>query len=440
AKVAPMLQIHHPLPTSSPSKWMDTGKGPTQYLPSQSQILKWITDGKVLENLEIPYLDLSNQVWEAPFYLENCRIGTLRAQGAIFKKEVRWNKCRIQNINFGKQDLSGDRKITLFEGAFRLNNVEIEEKADFQNCQFLGPIGWSYVNTPEKTVITFFGADFKRGMGVRSSKLGNLDLREATFFHTLYWDNLELFGPCNGWKTNFGGKVSMDSSTFHNKFLVLNSKFEKEVSVLNCTFSQIGYWGESQFLEKAEFLENRFLSEALFQGSHFHKNCIFASIFKGEVYFRKGCFQGLLDFSTSIFESKLSLEGIQLEGKIRFSPIQVLSLKTHWKDLESHLLVKDTQDYALQMEEYSFLKEAFQKEKKYIDMDKAYLAYRRARRKVISQEGILGKVQAGMEILLLDFTSGYGILPFRLALSALVIIISFSLLFFFCFSHAIHHI
>ncbi|RME04323.1 MAG: two pore domain potassium channel family protein, partial [Planctomycetota bacterium] len=404
-----------------------TSSPPSSKKEQSPPYLQALRQGKALENLELEVLDLSHEVFEQKVLLKNASIRYLKAVGSVFKQDFVCKSCRIEVINMGSQL---DKKTkTHFCKQWILEDVEVQNKADFRNALFEEKGQMYFVHFPPQGYFTFFQAKFQHSLEILNSRLGAIDLREVDCGGNFSIKESKILGQFNARKAHFQQSVLVADSQFHDKFILSHAHFQGSVAIVNSLFEKSLLWQGSKFSSTFEVRDgwaegNVFLNQACFE-----QNARFCAHFEGAVYASGATFQGTLDLSNAQFSSKLALKNARIQGKIKMDHLKSNELEIQWQQVHKNLLSEEEGDYSQASKEYALLLEVFERKRHYREWDECYLAYRRAKRSSLNPNTLSKKLRKALEYCL-DLSCGYGVYPFRLLSFGGVAVILFACLYF----------
>lgn len=301
----------------------------------------------------------------------------------------------------------------------------------------------------------------------------------VSFPYSIYEKNVN-FEDCifnenaDFWLSHFNGDASFDGSAFNQTSYFAESEFNKSVNFANCNFSGIARFEESLFYGNANFLKSIFNQKSFFIGSRFNNNLNFGlwssffddnankghSIFHGDAdfsgsmfngyadfagsffgentnfdqtYFRKAAYFGFsefnksADFSGTIFRSGADFNSSQFNGDIQFRGTKFLDF-LNLTDLKFKILdiyLPSGTDLFCDGLTYSKLIKNFRDLENYEIADDIYIRHREWQQNQRQFWDIYKYID-----LLASQTCGYGIRPDKTVRFGIIVLVSFSILYF----------
>ena len=253
---------------------------------------------------------------------------------------------------------------------------------------------------------------FEKGLCLSASTLVKADLRGMTVRGNFRCDNIRTRG----------------------RFLVESARFEGKVRFWEAQFQGWAEFKNCEFVEEADFRSFHAEQGFVLTGCQFRAN----ALFRGATVQKKwqadtSRFEGLLDLSKAKLHDFVYLEGIEQGEGQRFAFGNAVGerILIQPAQLAGRLASEEAGDHAQAMQEYGFLKRAFEAQHRYEQEDWAYYRFKvnQRRCKGRSWRRPWSKLAGFADWLLLDHGCGYGTNPLRAVRAALAIILAFALIY-----------
>ncbi len=316
--------------------------------------------------------------FEKATFVEDCYFNEAQFQGladfdtAIFNKGVDFRKCKF----FDRAEF---RNASINDGSFAaivsdkpliLSNLTAK-KIDFQGAQLRNVFIFSCARVEQSA--NFSGARF---------------------------DKLTCFDDSSLVKGLFNGVCCNAHASFKGTIFCIDSYFQ------NALFNTADF-SRAVFQGQAHFDETKFSHTVLFRHTQFEQ---------GEACFKSVTFSERVDFAGATFKDRLCLQDLVVESMI-----------ITWEQVEGKLATHQLKKYEEATKVYGLLKNIFERQNRYEDMDKAYRLFKRMERKAGAQKGgnLWHYIKRFFNFLILDLGSGYGTRPMNIAITTLIIILLF---------------
>lgn len=293
-------------------------------------------------------------------------------------------------------------------------STTFSEGARFRSVKFSGYASFAFSTFSKRTEFSL--VTFSQDADFTDTKFsGDATFYDATFNGSAYFRPARFSGDATFYDAKFSKRASFTGTTFSK-----GAEFSSATFGQDTDFYGVKFRGNVDF-NSAQFLDGTSFSYAQFEGNPNFSNCRFKDFlrFVGCLYQSntKMNFSGVTGFSNSQFEWKYEPKwnkDWEAKGKN-----QKRGLKGHleYDKIFYIALIKNYQDMG-------WLGEA----------DDCYYTYRVEKRSQVNEDGKLLNSwhKRAVEYIFLDFPFGYGVKPFKLLRSFLIMWIPFSL-FYVCF-------
>jgi len=352
------------------------------------------------------------------------------------------NAIFCKNINFEYAFFEDDANFdgSIFKGQTNFENVTFGDSASFEKAIFKKGVTFGFSCFRGKT--KFRVSTFEHHANFWNAKIeGKADFFKTIFlsgvtFRYVKFNNQTLF-----WNTFFGGEVDFKWSIFKGltnfNGSIFGDKFEDKVDFQGASFEMGVNFKDVTFGGEVLFRFANFTIGAYFLNANFKKRVTFRNAtFGGSVSFERGWFCRDVIFSGACFERTCSFKGRYFGGDLLFTNSdfrQGLVMDEDWKYPEKG---KYTLSKA-EEESCRVQKIAFDKEGKKEASDAMFVREMRARRstRIKSNKKPLWKnpniyILCWLEKWAIDKTSKYGTDWYSLVKATLLVIVSFSLIYF----------
>jgi len=249
-----------------------------------------------------------------------------------------------------------------------------------------------------------------------------LDLRESFLFKAGL-HHLTVKGPlaCDHMHTR--GKFLLANSIFEGQVRFWETRFKGWVDISQCEFKGLADFRSFHAEEGFSLNRCKFAGDVLFRGSTVAKKLDLTT----------SRFEALLDFSKAKLHDYVYLESIQQGDQQRFAFLNTLGEKflIGIDQLKRRLVNEEKGDYKAAMHEYGFLKRAFAALYRHQQEDWAFYRFKVNERRSLARswDRPMSKVGQFCSWFFLDLGCSYGTSPRRAVRAALIIILTFALIY-----------
>ncbi|WP_372371059.1 pentapeptide repeat-containing protein [Candidatus Uabimicrobium sp. HlEnr_7] len=330
------------------------------------------------------------------FEISDCQIRGLDVRDAVFGGEVKIEKCKFsEETIFGAL---GERSGAIFK-----NSVKMKENCFAQKAEFQG---------------THFSKD--------------LQVFDCKFECPVFWGESHFSHQTLFFRCHFAEKARFSLSTFDDEVYFAESNFVQGIEWIKSKFRGKLFANDAVFgkldMEGVRLEEGADFTKAAFGETNFSY-----AVFRGATTFHSAVFNNDCRFYAAIFDSKVSFDKTKFNGMLSLAGMSVQDMAITWGQVDGKLLSVVNKNYVDAAEEYSLLKNIFERQNRYDDQDEAYLRYKQTMRKTL-KISLLHPWQTltrMMSFLTLDLGCGYGTRPFRITFTSIVIALTFAL----CYSY-----
>jgi hypothetical protein len=324
-----------------------------------------------------------------------------------------------------------------------LNQIEKGEDVNLTNCRIIGELNLNEIkleNIPnpkynESLKSGYYYSEgyleshgvnikiIKSNIVIRNSIFeNNLDFSNCLFtksFSFVFWEctfgsfadfSFTTFGDsANFWNSIFGDSASFKGCTFGDSASFSGCTFDDSANFMKSTFGDYADFTDSTFGDSAAFVFATFGDYADFRYSTFGDSAFFEEVsFSNTSYFQWANFDDAVDFSGTLF-NEVTLNGTEFK-----------EMRVSWNSLENSL-VFDGPTYVKLIQNFRSLEQ-------FEDADAAYYQYRKHCQAEKSWTPFSKEGSKWCDILMW-FTCGYGVKPFRAFYLGGLIVLLFSFIY-----------
>ncbi len=343
---------------------------------------------------------------------------------------------------------------TLFKRGLDFSGIQVHGDTDFRRIQVHGDADFSRCLIHGK--LNLDEGDFQGKISLRRTSLnGSLSFLHGRVCHECYAEELQV-----------KERTDLNRCRFEQSVSFQRAYFAGIVDFSQIHFLQTVYFSQSEFLEKISFQETIFQQQADFQKIRtwdkvdftqvtFHQDAIFTqALFKEDIYFHQAkflkkalfeaCaflgkgffieneFHNLFSLKKSECKDEFSLERSRFH-QISLEDIHVQNLLIRKEQIEDHLLSVEERNFEIAKQEFGFLKNMFEGQNLYDEMDWAYYFFkkyeRKSKQKAVPWYKPWAKIPHWLDFLIYDLGCGYCTKPFRLVFSGFFVVLVFALFF-----------
>lgn len=329
-----------------------------------------------------------------------------------------------------------------FEGLADFSGLTFEHDIDFDGSAFTNKV--HFKGTTFRGQALFRRVQFDQGA----------DFIEASFEANVHFNNACFVRYGAFQKSHFKARVVASQATFKTGANFIEAVFEEKASfngvqcdhrlqcgkvkyLGGCTFSgaklaEVADFNECVFGDDAAFKSTQFIKRAQFKRAIFQKAAQFRGAqSQGDAVFEKTRFEGLIDLVSMHSERNVTFEGASLGDDASFAlhHAHFRRLLIQREQVEGRLQSVRSGDYETARREYGLLKNCWRDNSDYTQEDWAYLMEKRMERLKLPTESALQWTKRAMNYLFLDLACGYGTRPKSIALTSLLILMAFALIF-----------
>ncbi|BBM86038.1 ion channel [Candidatus Uabimicrobium amorphum] len=328
------------------------------------------------------------------FEMYGCHLMGLDIRESVFHHQTKIVKCAFHGEFIC--GIVAEKSGAVFKDVTRVKECSFHEKAQLQRVRF--------ENTLEVVDNKF---------------------KEAVFWGEAYFYKQALFFRCK-----FDAKLHFPLSIFHDETHFSESEFCAGIELIKTKFCGKLFAGNSKIgkldMERARLNEGADFTKSTFEETNFSY-----AVFSGATTFHSSIFTKNCCFYAAIFEPKVSFAKAEFQGKLSFSGMSVYDMVISWRQVRGKLQSVAQKNYVEAAEEYSLLKNVFERQNRYDDEDEAYLLYKKAMRKTLKISLLhpwqtLGRF---LSFWALDLGCGYGTRPFRITVTSIFIALGFAALY-----------
>ena len=377
----------------------------------------------------------------------------------IFVGEINFKKDLTINI-FKKADFSE----ATFEGYADFSEATFKGHTNFYEVTFRGGAGFREVTFEENAVfqeVTFEGDTGFKGTTFK----GHANFKGTTFGGHAYFKGTTFKGHAYFYEATFEENADFSEATFKENAVFRKATFEVYTYFYRTTFKGHAYFKGTTFKGHAYFKGTTFKGDANLKGATFRENVSFGeATFEGDVSFGEATFEGDVSFGIKtikkdmIFSNALFTQGKTLEintlkimnkvvikfdnaylenvylelilGKktlIYFNTKKILqNYVIKGNQIKNHILQEECKEFVQAKEVYLRLKNNFHSIGRYEDENWAFKKEKDMERKSNCHFKTLHR---WIWACFLNGIFGYGIQPFKVIMSAILIITLFAFLF-----------
>ncbi|VTR98119.1 hypothetical protein [Tuwongella immobilis] len=309
--------------------------------------------------------------------ISNVRINRLRLRGE-FTTPVRFKNCTVSRLI--------------------IENATFTEDVQFFRCTLDRP------DSSRKNI-------FAKG----------LDLNESTIIRGTF-RGLHVRGQLSCREIRAKGKLLFADAEFQKVFF-WDANIEGWFEFKNCKLEGSGDFRSMQMAEGCNFIGCQFQQEFLLRGTSVTKKLDFGN----------SRFEKMLDLSKAKLYDFVYLEEIHQGEQQQFAFENAIAerIRIRPEQVEGRLASEQTGKYESAMQEYGLLKQCFQNLHRFDQEDWAFYRFKVNQRRGVGRSWKRPWTKVGQfaNWLFLDLGCGYGTNPFRAVVAAMVIILSFGLIY-----------
>ena len=392
----------------------------------------------------------------------SAKFGSAEFQDCKFNDSTIFQQARFESW--------ADFSRAIFDGEFDLAHATFSNGADFsevwfnhiarfertifsEDCYFVEAI---FGKLADFDTITFLkGADFRKCIFKDRAEFRNATITEGTFVQ-IECDRPILFSGARASKINFQNALMKNAFIFSNTTVQESANFgatvfEKTAMFDGATLTQ-ALFNQTKFNGRCSFKETLFHNESKFEKAEFNGDTDFyKSIFNGKVNFDETKFRHVVFFrnvqfkqeevcfKSVTFQERADFTGAVIEKSICLQDLIAENVIINWSQIDGKLVTHQLDKFEDARKVYGLLKNLFEKQNKYEDMDKAYRMFKRMERKTQDQDtkNPFKLFKKFLNFLILDKGSGYGTRPLNIAVMTILIILLFGGFYYFASSQII---
>ncbi|MDZ7332067.1 MAG: pentapeptide repeat-containing protein [candidate division KSB1 bacterium] len=375
-------------------------------------------------------------------------------QNAEFENATFRNQANFENANFnGWADFSEGN----FAGEANFIYANFENGADFSNAKFEHTAKFEKANFKEDcyfnetefqsladfdTAVFHKGADFRRCHFLDHAEFRSAQINDGCFADLLCEKPINL-AKISATKIDFQGAQFRNDVTFSDSTVQQSANFsgarcEKLVCFDHAALTKSSFT-QVQFSDHCSFQEAKFAVDAKFHNATFNTADFSRAVFLGPVHFDETKFshtvlfrhakfdQGEICFKCVTFLERADFTGAEFNDVICLQDVIAESIVITWEQVAGKMVTHRLKKYDEATRVYGLLKNIFERQNRYEDMDQAYRLFKRMERKARAKRGghIWEQIKRFFNFLILDLGSGYGTRPMNIAITTLIIILLF---------------
>lgn len=402
--------------------------------------------------------------------------GDLLLRYARLEDEAGFNQCIFEDcVNLGNASIGREFflrfcdfrpaarftcRFVNFPGQVSLNNTSFSGEVDFTGSDFSGPLAAAHtvwkasVGFDRATVFgecDFSGALFEGALSWQGGALNRSNWQQAQFVAPVTFAKSRFAGDVSWVGAHFKGPASFAETRFEG--VVQFNYHRREEKQPDCARFDAGAdFTDALFYRRAIFCRLPFAAQARFDNAYFAEEANFQeSIFGGDVSMQNvfcaqelnlqgARFSGPLRLDHANINRRLNLAGAHLNG-ISFYQAVLDVMVLEREQVEDNLIYQRSGDFGRLKEEYLILKASYQERGKFEEEDWAYRHYKRCERKRLSEErrarlcaprhllrragSLCGLAWNAIVKVIIDWGTGYGTQPLRVAVIAILVIAMF---------------
>lgn len=393
-------------------------------------------------------------IFRSSVFFDQSDFTNAQFQNAEFENAIFKNQANFENANFyGWADFSdgnfaGEINFicAVFENGADFSYAKFERDAKFEKAKFIEDC---YFNETEfqnradfDTAIFEKGADFRRCRFLDHAEFRNAQINDGCFADILCDKPINL-AKIIADKVDFQGAqfkndVTFSDSTVQRSANFSRARFEKLASFDHIALTKSSF-NQVQFNDHCSFQETKFAVDVKFQNATFNTADFSRAVFLGPVHFDETKFyhtvlfrhakfeQGEVCFKCVTFLERADFTGAEFNDVICLQDVIAESIVITWEQVAGKLITHRLKKYDEATRVYGLLKNIFERQNRYEDMDQAYRLFKRMERKARAKRGghIWEQIKRFFNFLILDLGSGYGTRPMNIAITTLIIILLF---------------
>ncbi|NUM33078.1 MAG: potassium channel family protein [Candidatus Brocadiae bacterium] len=424
---------------------------------SNEQVAKWIEAGKPIQGIQTENLSFVKQIFLQPIQFSNCQLKAWEIRQCIFKAPLVFSEVTF----LGKVDWNTEDNGTIFEKSVSFKNCVFLDEFQAKGVEFLEEAFWEKCRFEKRA--SFPCVRFRGKMSFEGSQFLDTSRFEDIMFHnTAFFQETRFVGKANFKKSRFFENaffrktIFEDGATFENAS-INTARFEDMYSKNKIIFKVVSFQGKSYFHRsrfdeefifrgcdvqdhiylshldckaKADFSGLEVFNSFVMEESSFQDMADFSkSIFHHDVYLRGTVFHKEVNFSEAIFSMRFDLKDVKIQEKIKLEDTRTECMIIEKAQIEGKIFSDSSKEYANAKKVYAMLRRNFEITGNHDAADWAYYHFRCSERKSEKVTGIDSAMRRFFSWLFFDLGSGYGTKPSNVAILALLVILSFSLIF-----------
>lgn len=290
----------------------------------------------------------------------------------------------IWKMKLPEKEAEGIKRKAVDSKIFLKNSI-ISDTVIFSQVLFTNDV--AFMNVKFENIVYFYGAYFQK-----SVFLWDVEFEKGADFGPSHFASGSAF-----YNVRFEGIAHFSGSDFYNT-----------TSFVACKFDTLANFRHANFREENSFMDAWFEDTADFTGANF----------KEPVTFLGAYFKGLADFSQARFRVEADFIGSVFEDAVDFFHINAQTILISWEQIKGKLKYDPRA--------YSVLIKSFKDCGQYEDADDAYYEYRVRKRERFKKWYQPIRI---LELIVLDWTCGYGTKPSRAIIFSIGLIFIFSLVY-----------
>ena len=332
-----------------------------------------------------------------------------RPTGPVAK--VLYERIRTGGSFEGETLVRFSMKKKVFEGELHFDGCELE-RCVFSGCQFKEKVVFKNCLL-ERT--TFRGSQFEKGVDFIRCEFRGPSVR---------FQSMRIGGAFRARNCLFTDRTVFDQCMFGGLFDGWDSRARGWVDFSRCTWEDHLDLRSIQFEEGVVFRNSFIRKDLLFRGVNIQKKLTLEGTSLG------GCF----DLQKAKLHDFAYLQDLNLQpgANFRFWNSIPQALLIRPQQLAGRLASEQENDHATAAEEYGILKNNFARLNWLDEEDWAYYRFKQASwraRRGRGEGGLFGSVGRFLEWLIFDKGCGYGTMPMRVLLSAVLVILFFAMVY-----------
>jgi hypothetical protein len=352
-------------------------------LLSSEELKKKLEAGEPIQGFRIERISLGKREITVPINLVECQIDTLDANNSQAREDICIRRCEIDTLV--------------------LSDTTFHKKIDFKKSKV------------------------RRGRIQRATFKGEVSMDEASLAFTSFHESV------------FEDAADFSRSSFYGDSTFTKTSFKKDAKFIYAEFATKAAFAGAEFCAKSDFRHAQVGEDLELQDAIFHGELLLlGALVKLSINLTNARLEDKVDFSHAMAGRSIILNDAKLGEKqgFRFNNCSANTILLERETVEGHIFPENEGVYATAAKEYGFLRTTFASLNRFEDEDWAYYQFKRMNRlgKRMPRNP-LALLKRGCEYLMLDLGCGYGTKPFRTFGMIGVMVILFTLGYFFYFSN-----